>query len=96
MNKKYRRDKSINDTGNDFHEPFHRDLIALPRLVPDLYLAFPRFVPRPLMRPYFKPLSRKAEREGKWYTYGNAYLGGVAPSQRGGRVRAAQHCPVSA
>jgi len=32
------------------------------------------------------------ERRG---TYGNADLGGVAPSQRGGHVRRTQRCPVS-
>ena len=42
------REKSINDARDEFHEPLQRDLIALARLVPDLYLAFPRFISRPL------------------------------------------------
>ena len=42
------REKSINHSSNDLHEPFQRDLVALPSLVPDLYLAFPQFVPGPL------------------------------------------------
>ena len=46
--KKPHREKSINHSSNELHEPFQRDLIALPSLVPDLYLAFPRFVPGPL------------------------------------------------
>lgn len=46
--KRLYREKSINDARDEFHEPLQRDLIALARLVPDLYLAFPRFIFRPL------------------------------------------------
>jgi hypothetical protein len=42
------REKSVNDARNEFREPFQRDLIAVPSLIPDLYLAFPRFISRPL------------------------------------------------
>ena len=106
--KRPHREKSINDSSNELHEPFQRDLIALPSLVPDLYLAFPRFVPRPLRcddvlsqklrrtKEGGKGEIRRGGREGKkGTTYGNADLGGVASSQRGGLVRAAQQCPVS-
>jgi hypothetical protein len=42
------RNKSINDARDEFHEPLQGDHIALARLVPNLYLAFPRFISRPL------------------------------------------------
>ena len=42
------REKSINNASDELHESLQRDFVALPSLVPDLYLAFPRFVPRPL------------------------------------------------
>ena len=45
---KTHREKSINDTRNEFRELFHRDLVAVPSLIPDLYLALPRFISRPL------------------------------------------------
>jgi hypothetical protein len=48
--KKPHREKSVNDTRNKFRESFQRDLIAVPSLIPDLYLAFPRFISRPLKR----------------------------------------------
>jgi hypothetical protein len=50
QNKKAYREKSINDARDEFHEPLQGDLVALARLVPNLYLAFPRFISRPLRR----------------------------------------------
>src|SRR5712672_804642 len=47
-NKKPHREKSVNDASNEFRKPFQRDLVAVPSLIPDLYLAFPRFITRPL------------------------------------------------
>jgi hypothetical protein len=46
--KRLYREKSINDARDEFHEPLQQDLIALARPVPDLYLAFQRFISRPL------------------------------------------------
>ena len=46
--KKPYREKSINDARNEFREPFQCDLIAISRLIPDLYLTLPRIVARPL------------------------------------------------
>jgi hypothetical protein len=56
------REKSVSNASNKFRKPLESDFIALPRLVPDLYLALPRFVPRPLGRNHV--LSLKRGRDG--------------------------------
>jgi len=43
-------EESVNGASNELSKPFKRDLIAMSRLIPDLYLALPRFVSWPLQR----------------------------------------------
>ena len=42
------REKSINNACDQLREPFQRDLVAVPRLIPYLNLPFPGLIARPL------------------------------------------------
>jgi hypothetical protein len=42
------REKSINHAGDELGEPFQRDLVAVPGLIPYLNLELPRLITGPL------------------------------------------------
>src|SRR5712671_1912911 len=72
-NEKPHREKSVNDARNELREPFQRDLIGIPSVIPDpmgipsvapdLYRAFPRIISGPLE--CNERFSRRKSRSGK-------------------------------
>jgi hypothetical protein len=73
------REKSINHAGDELGEPFQRDLVAVPGLIPYLNLAFPRLITGPLEGG--DHVSSTCRRGGGGNTCSNTNLSGVSATE---------------